>query len=69
MKRTIFAAALITLAVSPLAAGGKGTVTALASVEDAAIGVTAQHMFTGSALGAKWSDPNNRSSFFGTFSY
>ena len=36
--------------------GGNGTVTALASVEDAAIGVTAQHMFTGSALGAKWSD-------------
>lgn len=41
----------------------------LASVDDAAIGVTAQHMFTGAALGTKWSDPNKRSSFFGTFTY
>jgi hypothetical protein len=41
----------------------------LASVDEAAIGVTAQHVFTGSALGTKWSDPNKRSSFFGTFSY
>jgi hypothetical protein len=41
----------------------------LASVDDAAIGVTAQHVFTGAALGTKWSDPNKRSSFFGTFSY
>jgi hypothetical protein len=41
----------------------------LASVDAAAIGVTAQHVFTGAALGTKWSDPNKRSSFFGTFSY
>jgi hypothetical protein len=41
----------------------------LAVVDDAAIGVTAQHVFTGSALGTKWSDPNKRSSFFGTFTY
>jgi hypothetical protein len=41
----------------------------LASVDDAAIGVAAQHVFTGSALGTKWSDPNKRSAFFGTFSY
>ena len=41
----------------------------LASVNDAAMGVTAQHVFTGAALGTKWSDPNKRSSFFGTFSY
>jgi len=41
----------------------------LAAVDDAAIGVTAQHVFTGSALGTKWSDPNKRSSFFGTFTY
>jgi hypothetical protein len=41
----------------------------LATVDDAAIGVTAQHVFTGSALGTKWSDPNKRSSFFGTFTY
>jgi hypothetical protein len=41
----------------------------LASVDDAAIGLAAQHTFTGSALGTKWSDPNRRSAFFGTFSY
>jgi len=41
----------------------------LASVDAAAIGVTSQHLFTGAALGTKWSDPNKRSSFFGTFSY
>jgi hypothetical protein len=41
----------------------------LASVDDAAVGVAAQHVFTGSWLGTKWSDPNKRSAFFGTFSY
>ena len=41
----------------------------LASIDDAAMGVAAQHLFTGSALGTKWSDPNKRSAFFGTFSY
>ena len=40
----------------------------LASVDEAEIGLTAQHSFTGSGLGSKWSDPNRRSSFFGTFS-
>ena len=40
-----------------------------ASVDDAAMGVTAQHVFTGASLGTKWSDPNKRSAFFGTFSY
>jgi len=40
----------------------------LASVDEAAIGLAAQHTFTGSALGTKWSDPNRRSAFFGTFS-
>ena len=39
------------------------------AVDDAAIGLAAQHTFTGSALGTKWSDPNRRSAFFGTFSY
>jgi hypothetical protein len=39
------------------------------SLDDATIGVTGQHMFTGSSLGTKWSDPNKRSAFFGTFSY
>jgi len=41
----------------------------LASVDDATVGVAAQHVFTGSSLGTKWSDPNKRSAFFGTFSY
>ena len=27
-----------------------------------------QNAFTGSLLGTKWSDPNKRSAFFGTFS-
>jgi len=41
----------------------------LASVDEAAVGLAAEHTFTGSALGTKWSDPNRRSAFFGTFSY
>ena len=41
----------------------------LASIEGATIGVADQHLFTGSALGTKWSDPNRRSAFFGTFAY
>ncbi len=38
------------------------------SVEDATLGLTEQHSFSGSNLGVKWSAPNQRSSFFGTFS-
>jgi hypothetical protein len=41
----------------------------LASVDHADMGMAATHAFTGSALGTKWSDPNKRSAFFGTFSY
>src|SRR5476649_63466 len=41
----------------------------LATSDDAAVGVANHHVFTGSALGTKWSDPNKRSAFFGTFSY
>ncbi len=41
----------------------------LAQVDDASMGVASQHLFTGAALGTKWSDPNKRSAFFGTFSY
>ena len=36
---------------------------------DAAMGVALQHSFTGPGLGTKWSDPNKRSAFFGSFSY
>jgi hypothetical protein len=39
------------------------------SVEQATIGVADQHVFSGAALGTKWSDPNKRSAFFGTFTY
>jgi len=41
----------------------------LATVDGATIGVAAEHTFTGSALGTKWSDPNKRSAFFGRFTY
>ncbi len=41
----------------------------LASVDQASMGVADQHSFSGSTLGTKWSDPNKRSAFFGTFSY
>jgi len=39
----------------------------LAAVDESEVGLTAQHTFVGSGLGTKWSDPNRRSSFFGTF--
>jgi hypothetical protein len=41
----------------------------LAAVNQAEMGLAAEHAFTGSGLGTKWSDPNRRSAFFGTFSY
>ena len=41
----------------------------LADVSDPMMGTTAENAFTGAALGTKWSDPNKRSSFFGTFAY
>jgi hypothetical protein len=41
----------------------------LSSVVDATVGVADQNAFTGTGLGTKWSDPNRRSAFFGTFSY
>ena len=41
----------------------------LASVDKADMGLAAEHAFTGSGLGTKWSDPNRRSAFFGTLSY
>ena len=40
-----------------------------AAVDDAAMGMAAAHAFTGSVLGTRWSDPNKRSAFFGTFTY
>jgi hypothetical protein len=35
----------------------------------AEMGVAEQHAYSGSSLGTKWSDPNKKSAFFGTFSY
>ena len=39
------------------------------SLDAPEMGVASRHLFTGSALGTKWSDPNKRSAFFGTFTY
>jgi len=40
----------------------------LASMNESTLGLTQKHSFSGSTLGIKWSDPNKRSAFFGTFS-
>ncbi len=48
--------------------GAQQWFTPLASTDHAHMGTTDQNAFTGSALGTKWSDPNKRSAFFGTFS-
>jgi hypothetical protein len=40
----------------------------LATVDEATMGVADQNSFSGAMLGTKWSDPNKRSAFFGTFS-
>lgn len=49
--------------------GGKQWFGPLASVDTAEMGTTAENAFSGAALGTRWSDPNKRSAFFGTFSY
>jgi hypothetical protein len=49
--------------------GGKQWFHPLSTVDGAAMGTTAENAFSGAALGTRWSDPNKRSSFFGTFSY
>src|SRR4051812_7132609 len=49
--------------------GGKPWFHPLAEVAGAEMGTTSENMFSGAALGTKWSDPNKRSSFFGKFSY
>jgi hypothetical protein len=40
----------------------------LATVDQADMAVANENSFSGSMLGTKWSDPNKRSAFFGTFS-
>ena len=49
--------------------GGKQWFYPLSAVDSAAMGTTTENAFNGAALGTKWSDPNKRSAFFGTFSY
>ena len=49
--------------------GGKQWFYPLSAVDNAAMGTTTENAFSGVVLGTKWSDPNKRSSFFGTFSY
>jgi hypothetical protein len=41
----------------------------LALVTEATMSQTEEHSFTGSSLGTKWSAPNRRSSYIGTFAY
>jgi hypothetical protein len=41
----------------------------LASVDKATVGQTDANAYSGGALGSKWSDPDKRSAFFGTFNY
>ena len=38
------------------------------STASAEMGIAEQHTYSGSSLGTKWSDPNKKSAFFGTFS-
>ena len=49
--------------------GNKQWFGPLSTVAHAELGTTAENAFNGAALGTKWSDPDKRSSFFGTFAY
>jgi hypothetical protein len=49
--------------------GNKKWFEPLSTVHHADMGITVENAFNGSSLGTKWSDPNKRSGFFGTFSY
>lgn len=49
--------------------GNKQWFDPLSTVHHAEMGITVENAFNGSSLGTKWSDPNKRSGFFGTFSY
>ena len=48
--------------------GAQQWFTPLANTDHAHMGQADQNAFTGTSLGTKWSDPNKRSAFFGTFS-
>jgi hypothetical protein len=49
--------------------GNKQWFNPLTRVDSAEMGMTDQNEFSGQPLNTKWSHPNKRSSFFGTFSY
>jgi hypothetical protein len=49
--------------------GNKQWFQPLTIVDHAEMGATDENRFEGASLGTKWSDPNKRSGFFGTFSY
>jgi hypothetical protein len=49
--------------------GNKQWFNPLTRVDRAQMGTTDENEFRGAVLRTKWSDPNKRSSFFGTFSY
>jgi hypothetical protein len=49
--------------------GNKQWFDPLSTVHHADMGITVENAYHGSTLGTKWSDPNKRSGFFGTFSY
>jgi len=49
--------------------GNKQWFNPLTRVDRAEMGTTDENEFRGAVLRTKWSDPNKRSSFFGTFSY
>jgi hypothetical protein len=49
--------------------GNKKWFDPLSNVHHADLGIAVENAFSGASLGIKWSDPNKRSAFFGTFSY
>lgn len=49
--------------------GNKQWFSPLTTVDAAEMGTTSENEFSGPSLCTKWSDPNKRSSFFGTFAY
>ena len=49
--------------------GNKKWFEPLSNVHHADMGIALENAFNGTSLGTKWSDPNKRSGFFGTFSY
>jgi hypothetical protein len=51
------------------ACGAMQWFTPFTRLTDAALGVAEEHSFDGHGLNSKWSAPNKRSAFFGTFAY